>query len=419
MGKLSSEGGQGHTYYARHATASNGDATHVLKDLKRQNDPERRSRMYQEVANLRILEHPGVAKYADANAQDYAEDIELYLVTELIPGKSLAEFVGRSPVSVDSAVKIALRLLDILEYCHGKQVVHRDIKPDNIILRRDNPEDPVLIDFGLSFNKDNQPADCATPASQDIGNRFYVLPEYRTSEGNKREPISDITLVAAVLFYCITGLEPDGPLDEHGNPPHARAAGQERLRRLPNFQQSKVKRIFDAAFASERIKRWQSTAALRREIEGMLIGPTRIAIPFGEQLRDFQQRFTETPQHIIAAKVTDLKQCFATCTVEIMKEARASCKETFDVHERPPANGVPNGAPSKSYLFASKFDQNIRINITVFAAVEGSEFVVSGITDDMRDPEELRIGLFDPAAPTLIREALEKHFMKRLTSVFR
>src|ERR1051325_7119586 len=96
--KRLSKGGQGLTYRARRLEDSEHDeGAYVLKELKDQRDPERRARMYQEVANLRILEGEGIAHYVDANAERFKEDEDLYLVTEYIPGPTLAEFVKDSP----------------------------------------------------------------------------------------------------------------------------------------------------------------------------------------------------------------------------------------------------------------------------------------------------------------------------------
>src|SRR6185436_2771514 len=103
----------------------------ALKVLKDQSSPERRARMLQEVTNLRLLEHPNVARHVDSNAEAFKEEIELYLVTEFVEGHELQ---APNPLSLDDACRCLQSLLKTLEYCHGRNVVHRDLKPSNIIL---------------------------------------------------------------------------------------------------------------------------------------------------------------------------------------------------------------------------------------------------------------------------------------------
>src|SRR4051812_14845298 len=138
-------GGQGSASVVKDRTAGDASPLYVLKLLKSQKDPERRGRMYREVASLRALKHSGVQKYVDSNADLFEKpDVPLYLVTEYIPGSRLSDFVGqRGPQPLASACAHVLAMLDILAYFHQQGVVHRDIKPDNIICQHDRVEDPV------------------------------------------------------------------------------------------------------------------------------------------------------------------------------------------------------------------------------------------------------------------------------------
>src|SRR2546428_570594 len=82
-------GGQGYTYLVHPASDTSANARFVLKQLKDQKTKERRERMLQEVTNLRLLDHLGVAKFVDSNADQYKTDESLYLVTEYIEGPDL------------------------------------------------------------------------------------------------------------------------------------------------------------------------------------------------------------------------------------------------------------------------------------------------------------------------------------------
>lgn len=99
------------------------------------------------------------------------------MVTEFIPGDILSDFIRTEVMNIFSAVSLTIKLLDTLKYCHQIGIVHRDIKPDNIIIKNNDISTPVLIDFGISFNKVDEYATDLTPTWQQLGNRFFQLPE--------------------------------------------------------------------------------------------------------------------------------------------------------------------------------------------------------------------------------------------------
>ena len=176
-GKHLGKGGQGLTYMARRNLPESAE-DFVLKELIHQTDKESRARMHQEVANLRKLNYDGVAKYVDSNFERYKEDEELSSNNSVRPWSEFSPVRHENAVDITTAVKIPEVLLASLQYCHTNGVIHRDIKPENIVIRKANPSDPVLLDFGLSFNHETQPESFETNANQHLGNRFIVLPEY-------------------------------------------------------------------------------------------------------------------------------------------------------------------------------------------------------------------------------------------------
>ena len=93
---------------------------------------------------MKLLEHPGVARVVDSNGEMYKSDEPLYLVTELVRGSDLGVFV-KEPASVETALSLMFALLDTLDYCHKKSVLHRDIKPSNVIVKDNQPDQPVLL----------------------------------------------------------------------------------------------------------------------------------------------------------------------------------------------------------------------------------------------------------------------------------
>ncbi|NET28963.1 serine/threonine-protein kinase [Okeania sp. SIO1I7] len=268
-------GGQGQTYLVEPKNNSFPANKYILKRLNRQNDLERRSRMRREVVALETIDCPGIPKLIDSNSERFKNlDIPLYLVTEFIPGYTLSDFIKSEVMNIFSAVSLTIKLLDILEYCHQIGIVHRDIKPDNIIIKNNGISTPFLMDFGISFNKVDEYAKDLTPTWQQLGNRFFQLPELGEKSSLQRDPRSDITQICGILFFTITGKFPLYLLDsENGNKPHQREEAKQNLSVSPNLPESilsKINRVFDRAFEIKIDSRWQSISALEEVLIDIL-----------------------------------------------------------------------------------------------------------------------------------------------------
>jgi eukaryotic-like serine/threonine-protein kinase len=234
------------------------DATrYFLKILRRQTDSERRKRMHREVGVYETLSHSGIPRLIESNSHRFAESsYSLYLVTEYIEGKNLSNLLKElGPLLVDDALALTLALLDIVTYCHNEDCVHRDIKPDNIMLVNGNVGSPVLVDFGLSFNA-SQAADLGTEEGQELGNRFLRLPELGIDSPNKRDSRSDLTAVCGVLLYLLTGIMPVWLVDEQSQLPHQRTHILAHLSKLP-INVASLLHIFDRGFQLNINSRWQ------------------------------------------------------------------------------------------------------------------------------------------------------------------
>jgi serine/threonine-protein kinase len=266
-GETLGEGGHGIARLVRKAGESSG-TLYVLKVLKDQVDPDRRARMHQEVAALETLDNPGIPKVVDSNARSFASAEPLYMVSDYIVGGTLKAASGTLPWSLAKALAFMNRLLDVVEYCHAppRLVIHRDIKHDNIVLRAGKHDDPVLIDFGQSFNRE-EPTNDLTGSGQQLGNHFLALPELQTPGGTMaRDPRSDITSCCAILFYLLTGKVPMTLLDEQRRKPHMREPGKAIIDALAPAERALVAQIFDIAFEYPIDGRWTSISLLREAL---------------------------------------------------------------------------------------------------------------------------------------------------------
>jgi len=120
---------------------------------------------------------------------------------ELVTGGSLADRLAKGPLTVPEAVRIGRGVLSALRAAHAVGILHRDVKPGNVLLRPDGS--PVLTDFGIAAVRD---ATALTVSGSVIGSPEYIAPErLRGHEGN---PSSDLWSLAMMLYVAVEGRHP-------------------------------------------------------------------------------------------------------------------------------------------------------------------------------------------------------------------
>ncbi len=241
-----------------------------LKILNEQKDVERRSRFFREASAYETFGHPNIPQFIESNAHRHAEsDTKVYLVMEHIAGSTLASAIARRKPSLEDAVSLTLRLLDIAAHFHRKGWVHRDIKPDNILVRGDNFNDPVLVDFGLSY-RDAITLDFATEVEQELGNRFFRLPELAADSPCKQDCRTDLSFIAGILFFCLTGAHPRQPLNSEGKMPHQRETELAALRAAATSVIMPLLAFFDRAFSQRISGRFATASEMATELSALL-----------------------------------------------------------------------------------------------------------------------------------------------------
>ena len=163
-------------------------------------DPAGRERFLREGPVAASFNHPNAVTVFDAG-QDGSD---LYIVMELVAGPSLAELLARvGPLAIDEAVRIAKQVLDALASAHAAGIVHRDVKPANVLLDKDGMA--KLADFGIAKRFDEL-EDSVTRIGTVIGTPRYLAPEQAT--GAMVTPASDVYAVGILLFEMLTGRTP-------------------------------------------------------------------------------------------------------------------------------------------------------------------------------------------------------------------
>lgn len=217
-------------------------------------------RFLREVAFLRELEHPHVARMLDSGEAEFF----LFYVMPMIDGPSLRQHLERARrISVDDTRQIGLDLLDALGYFHDRQIVHRDVKPDNIVLR---PDGPVLVDFGIAKAIAVAGIDRLTRSGFTVGTSHYMSPEQVQGQLDI-DHRCDIYSMGCVLFECLAGRPPFW----HQREEHVLRMQQldpaPDVRELCEDTPPLLAQAIARALEKDRERRWATAAEMRAAIE--------------------------------------------------------------------------------------------------------------------------------------------------------
>ena len=166
-------------------------------------------RMLREARAASAINHPGVVAVYDFGRIDPEEGVPTsYIVMEHVDGPSLSQILTDGPLGVDESLKILEQTAAALHAAHLAGVVHRDVKPGNIIMA---PSGHVkLTDFGIARSQDTS---TITDSGSITGTATYLSPEQAT--GEKATETSDLYSLGVVIYSCLSGDVPftrDGPV---------------------------------------------------------------------------------------------------------------------------------------------------------------------------------------------------------------
>src|SRR5580698_6612843 len=198
------EGGMGRVYEARHTRISGKRFAVKMLHPEYTRQPDVLSRFQREAEAAATIESPYVVDVYDV---DRTADGRAFLVAEFLQGKEFASYleeVGKMPVG--GAVRIVRQVCKALTAAHGKGVVHRDMKPENVFLTGDLTQ-PIakVIDFGIS-KLDDSPGTALTKTGMIMGTPSYMAPEQ--ARGERVDHRVDVYAVGAILYCALTGQRP-------------------------------------------------------------------------------------------------------------------------------------------------------------------------------------------------------------------
>jgi serine/threonine-protein kinase len=254
-------GGMAQVYKARDNILGRIVAVKLLRE-QFTTDEQFVARFRREAQAAANLTHPNIV-----NVYDVGQDGDLqFIVMEFINGQSLKEYISRNaPLPVGQAVSIAAQILAGLEYAHRSGLIHRDIKPQNVLITNDGGV--KVTDFGIAKSVSDLGL---TEAGQALGTAHYFSPEQ--ARGERVVPQSDIYAVGVTLYEMLTGklpFESDNAVGlayKHISepPPSPRTIN-------PSIP-ARLEAVVLKALAKEPQQRYPSAAEMERVLRGIEVG---------------------------------------------------------------------------------------------------------------------------------------------------
>jgi serine/threonine protein kinase len=192
------EGGMGIVFRAIHEDG----AVVALKVLKPGlvADPNAARRFAREARAVAEVDHPNLIDLIDAGDVDGTG----YMAMRYVPGRSLDDRIrDHGPLPVEDTTRIVAEIASALDALHAAELVHRDVKPSNILL--DAERGALLTDFGLAKRRDYS---MLTAPGQMLGTLDYIAPEML--RGDEPGPSADLYALGCVVFECLAGTPPFG-----------------------------------------------------------------------------------------------------------------------------------------------------------------------------------------------------------------
>ncbi len=258
-------GGMGEVYLAEDTRLGRQVALKSPSDswLK---EPDARARLQREARAAARLNDPRIAAVYDVL------DLEgrPYIVMEYVEGESLAAWLRRGPLTVERALELGIELAGALVAAHAAGVVHRDLKPGNIVLTASGAI--KVLDFGLAKTarvEGDSRSDLTHPG-QLLGTPGYVAPEQLL--GNQADSRSDIYSAGAVVYEMLSGRPPFEQTDSMGRALAALMEGPRPLQQITPAIPASVCAVVERAMARDPADRYQTAAELRAALDQAAAG---------------------------------------------------------------------------------------------------------------------------------------------------
>ena len=198
LGERVGAGGMGTVYRATDRMTGATVAVKLLREVR----PADVERFRKEGALHAQLSHPAIVRYVDHGVTSSGQP---YLATEWIDGPTLHSWLAAGPISVDDALTLLRRVAAALGAAHARGIVHRDVKPSNVICPGGRLAEAKLLDFGIARRADDVHG--LTQTGVIVGTPGYLSPEQARADRNI-DPRADVFGLGCLAYECVSGKRP-------------------------------------------------------------------------------------------------------------------------------------------------------------------------------------------------------------------
>lgn len=288
--RLLGEGGMGSVFEAEQLQPVRRVAIKVLRVGYTSVSLRRRFEL--EADALARLKHPGIAQVYEVGIDKTIS--QPYIAMELVEGPTLKEFTRTNQLSIRDILELTSQLCDAVEHAHQRGVIHRDLKPTNILM--DESGAPKILDFGIArvTEQDVRTVTMNTEIGQIVGTLAYMSPEQASGDPTQIDHRSDVYSLGVIIFELLTGLLPH----KTDNMQLADALSvvrdhdPTRVSTLDTRLRGDIDTIISKALEREPDRRYQSVAALGDDIRRHIADEPILARPPSKlyQLEKFAKR---------------------------------------------------------------------------------------------------------------------------------
>src|SRR5438105_4972342 len=264
-------GGMGEVYSARDTRLDRSVAIKILP-VHLSDQPEARERFEREARAISSLNHPNICQLYDVGQQDGIR----YLVMEYLQGQTLADRLGKGALPIEQVLRYGIDVCEGLDKAHHSGVVHRDLKPGNIMLTKNGAK---LMDFGLAKSAPAMglsgktvslasPGQPLTAQGTLIGTFQYMAPEQL--EGKEADARSDLFSFGAVLYEMITGKRAFEGRSQISVASAILEKEPEPLTAVQPLAPQALEHVVQGCLVKDPEARWQSAGDVARELRWIL-----------------------------------------------------------------------------------------------------------------------------------------------------
>ncbi|NOT30259.1 MAG: serine/threonine protein kinase, partial [Planctomycetes bacterium] len=261
------EGGMGIVFLAQQERPTRTVALKVIHASLL--SPRTLRRFEQEAEVLARLQHPGIAQIYQVGTYATEQGVLPYIAMEYVEGERLDHYAAQHALGLRARLELAALLADAVEHAHQKGVIHRDLKPGNVLVTREGL--PKILDFGvarLNDDDDSRTTTLRTDVGALMGTLTYMSPEQASGDPAAIDNRSDVYSLGVVLYELVSGKLPYY-LERTALPEAVRVIQQEEPSKLSTHDRAlrgDVETIVLKALEKDKTRRYASAEALAADI---------------------------------------------------------------------------------------------------------------------------------------------------------